>query len=102
MTDHDPAELDERKEVIVALLGRYIERRETGIPPRVHDLLAAAAEFGDSAVHGLRAGLVFYEAMRTLESTADRTPGEAAVVGRTRGDPCPNPTLTTARVGSSR
>jgi hypothetical protein len=53
MTDHDPAELDEREEVIVALLGRYIDRRETRVPPRAHDLLAAAAEFGEGAADGL-------------------------------------------------
>jgi hypothetical protein len=32
------------------LVGRYVERREHDETPRVHDLLAAAAEFGDSAV----------------------------------------------------
>jgi hypothetical protein len=68
MTDHDPAALDEREEVIVALLGRYIARRESGVSPQAHDLLAVAAEFGDGAFRGLRAGLTCYEAMRTVDA----------------------------------
>src|SRR4051812_39092794 len=43
-------ELTERELAIATLVGRYIERREHRASPRVHDLLAAAAEFGDSAV----------------------------------------------------
>ncbi|UTI64882.1 hypothetical protein NBH00_01430 [Paraconexibacter antarcticus] len=69
----DPAEradLDEREEVIVTLLGRYLERRETGAPPQAHDLLAAAAEFGDDAACQLRTVLAFYEAMRARETTS--------------------------------
>jgi hypothetical protein len=62
------AELDEREEVIVALLGRYVERRECGAPPLAHDLLAAAAEFGDAALDQLRTVLAFYEAMRAREA----------------------------------
>lgn len=68
----DPAEradLDEREEAVVELLSRYIERRETGAPPQAHDLLAAAAEFGDAAVNELRTVLAFYEAMRIREAT---------------------------------
>jgi hypothetical protein len=71
----DPAEradLDEREEVIVTLLGRYLERRETGAPPRAHDLLAAAAEFGDAAACQLRTILAFYEAMRARERAPER------------------------------
>lgn len=62
------AELNEREEVVVALLGRYIERRESGAPSQAHDLLAAAAEFGDAAVNQLRTVLAFYEAMRARET----------------------------------
>jgi hypothetical protein len=47
--------------ILVSLLGRYIERRDAGAPPRVHDLLAAAAEFGDDAAVGLRTLLRGYE-----------------------------------------
>ena len=43
------------------------ERRENGGPPCVHDLLAAAAEFGDAAVDELRDTLAFYEAMVASE-----------------------------------
>ena len=54
-----------------ALVGRYIERRERHQTPCVHDLLAAAAEFGDTAVDALRTVLACYEAMRTSD---DLTP----------------------------
>ena len=56
--DPDPAERDELTEqdlAIATLVGRYIERREQGAAPRVHDLLSVAAEFGDAAVDELRA-----------------------------------------------
>jgi hypothetical protein len=50
--DHpDPADrgrLTEQDLAIAALVGRYIERREHDETPRVHDLLAVAAEFGDT------------------------------------------------------
>jgi hypothetical protein len=58
------AELTEQQLAVVTLVGRYIERRDTGQPPRAHDLLAAAAEFGDTAVHVARTALACYEAMR--------------------------------------
>jgi len=58
------AELTERDLAIATLVGRYIERRDGAVSPRVHDLIAVAAEFGDGAVDELRAVLVFYEAMR--------------------------------------
>jgi hypothetical protein len=69
----DPAERDELSEqdlAIATLVGRYIERREQGAAPRVHDLLSVAAEFGDAAVDALRALLAFYEAMRATENDA--------------------------------
>jgi hypothetical protein len=71
--DPDPAERDELTEqdlAIAMLAGRYIERREQGAAPQVHDLLSVAAEFGDAAVAELRTLLAFYEAMRATESDA--------------------------------
>ena len=73
MTDHprDPvgrAELSEHDLAIAALVGRYIERRERDETPCAHDLLAAAAEFGDTAVDVLRTVLACYEAMRAYGS----------------------------------
>jgi hypothetical protein len=65
------AELNEQDLAIAALVGRYIERREHHEPPCVHDLLAAAAEFGDGAVDVLRTVLACYEAMRAF---GDRDP----------------------------
>ena len=58
------AELTEQDLAIAALAGRYIERREHHEAPCVHDLLAAAAEFGETAVDVLRTVLACYEAMR--------------------------------------
>ena len=69
--DPDPAErveLNEQDLAIATLVGRYIERREQGAAPRVHELLSVAAEFGDAAVDELRAVLAFYEAMRATET----------------------------------
>ena len=76
---HDPdpaerAELTEQDLAIAALVGRYIERREHHQTPRTHDLLAAAAEFGDSAVDALRTVLACYEAMRAHDGTARADP----------------------------
>ena len=70
---HDPdsaerVELSEQDLAIATLVGRYIERREQGAAPRVHELLSVAAEFGDAAVDELRAVLAFYEAMRATEN----------------------------------
>jgi hypothetical protein len=59
------AELSEQDLAIATLVGRYIERREAGQPPRAHDLFAVAAEFGDTTVDALRTVLACYEAMRT-------------------------------------
>ena len=58
------AELTEQDLAVATLVGRYIERRETGQPPCAQDLLAVAAEFGDAAVDALRTVLACYEAMR--------------------------------------
>jgi hypothetical protein len=60
----DRADLSEQDLAVAALVGRYIERREHNESPRVHDLLAVAAEFGDVAVDALRTVLAYYEAMR--------------------------------------
>jgi len=68
---HDPAEqteLTEQDLAIAALMGRYIERREHHETPRVHDLLAAAAEFGDTALDVVRTVLACYEAMRPYDA----------------------------------
>jgi hypothetical protein len=46
-------------------VGRFIERRERGQTASADDLLATAAEFGDSAVARARAVLACYEAMGT-------------------------------------
>ena len=64
------AELTEQDLAIATLVGRYIERREAGRPPNVHDLFALAAEFGDAAVDALRTVLACYEAMRATEDLA--------------------------------
>ncbi len=66
--DHpEPVELTKQDLAIAALVGRYIERREHHEAPSVHDLLAAAAEFGDTAHDVLRTVLACYEAMRASE-----------------------------------
>jgi hypothetical protein len=59
------AELTEQDLAVATLVGRYVERREAGRPPCAHDLLAVAAEVGDTAVDALRTVLACYEAMRT-------------------------------------
>ena len=61
------AELTEQDLAVATLVGRYVERRETGQPPYAHDLFAVAAEFGDTAVDALRTVLACYEAMRASE-----------------------------------
>ena len=73
MTDRhhsDPTEreqLTEQDLAIATLVGRYVERRETGQAPCAHDLFAVAAEFGETAVDALRTVLACYEAMRASE-----------------------------------
>jgi hypothetical protein len=67
MSDRDRPDrgpLTERDLAIATLVGRYIERRESGQPPCVHDLFAVAEEFGEVAVDALRTVLACYEAMR--------------------------------------
>jgi hypothetical protein len=66
-------ELTEQDLAIATLVGRYIERRESRRAPCVHDLLAAAAEFGHDAVNELRDVLAFYEVMRASEDADERT-----------------------------
>jgi hypothetical protein len=61
------AELTEQDLAIATLVGRYVERREAGQPPCAHDLLAIAAEFGNTAVDNLRTVLACYEAMRASD-----------------------------------
>jgi hypothetical protein len=71
----DPAERPEITEqdlAIAALVGRYVERREHHETPCVHDLIAAAAEFGDDAVDVLRTVLACYEAMSAYGDEAER------------------------------
>jgi hypothetical protein len=64
---HERAELSEQDLAVATLVGRYIERREAGRPPCAHDLLAIAAELGDTAVDALGTVLACYEAMRASE-----------------------------------
>jgi hypothetical protein len=47
-------ELTEQDLPIATLVGRYVERREAGQPRCAHDLLAIAAEFGNTPVDNLR------------------------------------------------
>jgi hypothetical protein len=63
-------EFTERDLMIATLVGRYVERRERGDAPCAHDLVAVAAEHGDSAVTALRDVLAFAEAMRATDLTA--------------------------------
>jgi hypothetical protein len=68
--DPDAAELTEQDLAIATLVGRYIERRDSGLAPCTHDLFAVTAEFGDTAVDALRTVLACYEAMRASEDHA--------------------------------
>jgi hypothetical protein len=61
------AELTKQDLAVATLVGRYVERRETGQSPCAHDLFAAAAELGEMAVDALRTVLACYEAMRASE-----------------------------------
>ena len=72
------AELSEQDLADAALVGRYIERREHHETPCVHDLLAAAAEFGDTAVDVLRTVLACYEAMRAYADSVPCPSGNRA------------------------
>ena len=62
------SEITERDLVVATLVGLYVERRERGEAPCAHDLLAVAAEHGQTAVAALRDVLAFYEAMRAIEA----------------------------------
>jgi hypothetical protein len=64
--------LTERDLAIATLVGRYIERRESGQAPCVQDLFAVAEEFGDVAVDALRTLLACYEAMRANDDSGAR------------------------------
>ena len=63
-------ELGEQDLAVATLVGRYIERRERDVTPCVHDLLAVAAEFGETAADALRTLLACYEAMRAYGDDA--------------------------------
>ena len=73
MTDTDGLDRFERQPlsehdlVIAGLVGRYVERRERGEAPCANDLLAIAAEFGESAVDRLCTVLAVYEGLRASE-----------------------------------
>jgi hypothetical protein len=60
-------ELSEQDLAIATLVGRYVERRESGGAPCAHDLIGVASEFGEAAVDQLGTVLTFYEAMRAAE-----------------------------------
>jgi hypothetical protein len=66
--DREP--LSEHDLAIAALVGRYVERRERGQAPCANDLLAVAAELGDSAAAKLHTVLAVYEALRASEEDA--------------------------------
>jgi hypothetical protein len=67
--DDDVDDLPERQRLteedffLADLAGEYVNRRERGVPPRIHDLLARAAEFGDDAPAKLRTVIALYEAL---------------------------------------
>jgi hypothetical protein len=83
MTDH----LTEDDLAVAALMGRYIERREHHATPCVHDLLAAAAEFGDSAVETLRVLIACYEAMRATDADGHDPTRHGGRTGQIRSTP---------------
>ena len=73
--DHypDPPERERLTDLdwlLADLAGVYVQRRERGAPPQVHDLLAVAAEFGDDAAAKLRTVLALYEALIADETAA--------------------------------
>jgi len=93
MTDRhhpDPTErerLTEQDLAIATLVGRYVERRESGRPSCAHDLLVVAAECGDIAVDALRTVLACYEAMRTCEEPHAGTLGRVAMTASDDSSP---------------
>ena len=61
----------------------------TDEPPCAHDLLAVAAEFGDTAVDALRTVLACYEAMRATRRRTRRDPSDTPTTrDPRRGLPC--------------
>jgi hypothetical protein len=68
--DPDAAELTEQDLAIATLVGRYIERRDSGLAPCTHDLFAVAAEFGDTAVDALRTVLASVSDTRAVSESA--------------------------------
>jgi hypothetical protein len=62
--------LSQQDLIIAALVRRYIQRREHGETPYTDELLAAAAEHGDTATDVLRVLLACYEATRAREDAA--------------------------------
>jgi hypothetical protein len=88
------ATLSQHDLIIAELFDRYIQRRDRGETPYAHDLLAAAAEYRDTATDVLRVLLGCYEATRAREDPArgrpdtpphERTPpGLWAEAGETR------------------
>ena len=63
----DPAErevLQAEDELLASLIGEYIARRETGALALLDELLARAAEFGDTTRDKLEDLVVFWELKR--------------------------------------
>jgi hypothetical protein len=75
MSGHDHADPPDRVRIaeedlfLAALVGEYADRRDRGQPPRAHDLLARAAEFGDGTTTKLRTVLALYEALLADDPT---------------------------------
>jgi len=104
MIDHGHLDPDERTELteqdlaVATLVGRYVERREAGRPPCAHDLLAGAAEFGESAVDALRTVLACYEAMRISDAlTPVRGPLAMTASARSSPKSCASKTSRSGR-----
>ena len=72
MTDFpDPALRDvlrEDEQILVALLGEYVIRRDDGEDTRLPELIARAAEFGDAMRLKLIGLVALYEALRISEA----------------------------------
>jgi hypothetical protein len=69
------AALSQQDLIIAELFERYIQRRERGERPYAPDLLAAAAEHGDTATDMLGVLLACYDATRAREDAGRRRPG---------------------------
>jgi hypothetical protein len=69
-----PAALSQQDRIIAELFKRYIQRRQRGEKPYADDLLAAAAEHGDTATDVLRVLLACYDARRAREDPARGRP----------------------------